>query len=120
MSERLTLNLGNGNEFEMTPDNSTLYTFLGQTAIGAMLIDNAAVNHVFVRTSPEEAETASGMYFFREFDPDNYDTMTRHMTEHRYPMLLNLRRVPECDMRVWLQRTEAVVEDFASHIPDEL
>lgn len=112
--------MGEGNHLEMTPENSTLYTFLGHTALGAMEIENSVVNHVFVRTSPEDADTASGMYFFREFDEENYDTMVRHMTEHRYPMLLNLRHVPECDMRVWLQRTEAAVSSFADTIPDEM
>lgn len=119
MSEKLSLSFGNGSSYELTPENTTLYTFLGKTALETVEIENSVVNHVFVQTSPDE-ETASGMYFFKEFDQDRYDTITRHMVEHSWPMLLNLRVVPECDLRVWKAKSDAEVNEFATKIPDAL
>lgn len=44
-------------KYELTHENTTLYTFLGRTAIGDMPFENASANHVFVHLNQgEEAE----------------------------------------------------------------
>lgn len=114
MSEQipqLNLNLGDGRKLEMTPENSTLYTFLGHTVIGEMTIENSSINHVFVQTGNDERGQASGMYFFNEFD-GAYKDMSTHMTEYRYPMILNQHTVPACDLKVWYDRMDMEVARF--------
>ena len=120
MSEKvpsLTINLANGRKLEMTPSNSSLYTFLGETALGDTTIDNSSVNHVFVTTEVSKDGQARGMYFFREFD-DAYVDMARHMTEYRYPMVLNQRNVPDGDLKAWQERLDQFTSRFGSQLPD--
>lgn len=122
MSEKdpsLVLHLGSGRKFEMTPENSMLYTYLGRTAIGNMEIDNSSVNHAWVTTGHNEQGQATGMYFFAEFD-DVYKDIAAHMVEHKYPMLLNQRTVPECDMKAWVARVDLTTAQFVASIPDTL
>lgn len=112
----LPLNLGNGRTLEMTPNNSTMYTFLGKTAVRCgndeFEIDNSTVNHIFVAT-----EENRGLYFFAH-QGEPFNEMSRFMIENSYPMILNSRSVPTCDLQVWLQEVDKEAADFASKIPD--
>lgn len=119
-NESLFVNMADKSRFEVTRENATLYTFVGHTAIGDLTIENANVNHVFLRTNDPDTLPAKGMYIFNEFDPDTYKDLTRHMSDHRFPMILNMLRVPECDLKVWFQRVDKISADFVAGIPDEV
>lgn len=116
MSEHLRLNLGDGREFEMRPDNATLYTFLGKTALGGMEFNNESVNHVFLVTGEEENETVTGTYIFATAEV--YADLAGFMVENDYPMVLNRRDVPECDMNAYYRMIDQHVA--AEDIPDTL
>lgn len=115
----LTLNLQDGRKLEITPDNSMLYTFLGRTVVGDLSIDNSSINHIWVKTGVNDQGQPLGMYFFEEFSPV-YEEVSEHMHLHDYPMSLNQRQVPECDIRAWLGRIDIESERFATQIPDSM
>lgn len=107
-----TLNLRMGEErFELTHENTTLYTFLGRTAIGDMVFDNASANHVFVHLGEDEQEQPRGMYFFERFHPV-YKDIAKFAIEHSFPIIGNQRRVPECDIRAYMAHVDAEQERF--------
>jgi hypothetical protein len=112
MSEQdpsLTLNMGDGKKLELTPDNTTIYTFLGRTALGDMQFENESANHAFVQTGRNEKDVPQGMYFFEQFHPV-YKDIAAFAMEHCFPQLLNVRRVPECDLKAYhgeIDRQEA-------------
>ena len=118
MSEHLMLNLG-GNEFESRPDNTTLFTFMGKTALNGIEYDNSRVNHIFFQTGNEDDQTMSGTYIFRtEANAGIFDTILSHITTNDYPMVLNRRDVPQCD---WDAFQRMIDQQAASEeIPDTL
>ena len=118
MSEHLMLNLG-VNEFESRPDNTTLFTFLGKTALNGIEFDNSRVNHIFFQTGSEDDQTMSGTYIFRtEANAGIFDTILSHITTNDYPMVLNRRDVPQCD---WDAFQRMIDQRAASEeIPDTL
>ena len=123
MSENLTLTFGDGNEFECTPDNTTLFTFLGKTALGGISIDSGRFNHVFFQTGEEDEETMTGTYMFRtDRNEETFDTVVSHIAEFDYPMVLNRREVPECDIRAYnnmiKNRAKAELEDLDDFFPE--
>lgn len=122
MSERdpgLVLNLGGNRKVEMSPDNAMLYTFAGRTAIGDTVIENDSLNHIFVVTSKPDQDPPSGIYFFKEFDTV-YDEIAAHMVEHQYPMTLNQRAIPACDLEAWTKRVDETTTKFAKSIPNSV
>lgn len=114
----LRLSMDGGMSLELTPDNTTLYTFLGHTVIGDLTVDNATINHVFHRTGQNEQGQAIGMYFFRTHPA--YRDIAEHLTEYRYPMVLNQRQVPLCDFKAHCEEVDRQAAIFAGEIPDEL
>lgn len=104
---------------EMTPRNSILYTFMGRTAVTSanetFEANNEVFNHVWIVTGENR-----GMYFWAEHDPEEYAQMAHFMVEHSFPMLLNNREVPACDVQAWLDEVDKEVETFVLAIPDEL
>lgn len=119
MSEQdpvLRLSMDNGTKHELTPSNAVLYTFLGKTTIGDIEIDNTLLNHAFYRTSQNEQGQAVGMYFFRHHPA--YKDIAAHMSENRFPMVLNQREVPACDLNAYFTEVDRMTELFAGSIPD--
>lgn len=107
-----TLNLNMGDErFELTHRNTTLYTFLGRTAIGDMEFENESANHVFVQLGENERQQPRGMYFFERFHPV-YQDIAAFAIKHSFPIVGNQRRVPECDLKAYLNHVEAEQEKF--------
>lgn len=106
-------------ELQMTPRNSMLYTFMGRTAITSgndtFEANNEAFNHVWITTGENR-----GMYFWAEHDPEEYAQMAAFMVEHSFPMRINDRTVPACDVQAWLAEVDKEVETFVLAIPDEL
>lgn len=117
MSEHLMLNFGDGREFEMRPDNATLYTFLGETALkGGIKFNNESANHVFLQTGEQDDETMTGTYVFST--AESYAPLANFMVEHDYPMVLNRREVPACDMEAYLRMVDQTASN--AEIPDEI
>lgn len=119
MSEFLKITMNGDQEFEATPENTTLYTFLGRTAIGSLVIENSTINHVYLQMSAE-GEKQRGMYLFEQFHTDAYKTIAEYAIEHSYPQLLNLRHVPECDLRAHMAHEDHEAAQFATELPDFL
>lgn len=120
MSESLHILLS-GNEFEATPDNTTLFTFLGRAAINGIDFDLSRANHVFFHTGGTDEQTMTGSYMFRtDSNADSFDTITSHMAEHSYPMVLNRRELPECDYNAYMNMLErtAATEAVGDFVPD--
>lgn len=108
MSERLPtmkLNLPNGT-FEATPENSTLFTFVGHLA---------SRSHVFLLTGEVNNDVMTGSYIFEASGA--FDSMHEFMIQNEYPMHLNLREIAQCDEDAYNQYvdkvvTSAAVDDF--------
>ena len=97
----LTLNMSDGRKMELTHRNTTLYTFLGRTAIGDVAFENSSVNHVFIRTGLNEQQQPQGMYFFEKFHPV-YRDIAKFVLDKNLPSILNMHTVPECDMKAYM------------------
>lgn len=114
----LVLNVGE-ERIDVTPDNAVLYTFLGRTAIGTMLIENESVNHVFIHTGDLSDGRQKGLYLF-EAHSEAYQTVAAFMMENNYPQVLNMRTVAECDLRAYLAEIDRKASMFSDQIPDFL
>ena len=104
-------------EIRMTSKNSQLYTFLGKTTIlignDKFEIDRSAADHVWVATKKD-----AGIYFWKEHDPDEYQTMAGFIIEHSFPAYLNAREIAAHDLNAWLIEIDKEVETFVTTIPD--
>lgn len=116
MSERLEFNREEmpsmtlhmpGGEFEATPINTTLFTFLGRLA---------CYDHVFLQTGEEDEGVISGTYIFNQLSI--YDEMAAFLVEASYPMLLNRIEVPDCDINAFNKMVSQQTENL-DHIPDD-
>ena len=118
MSEHLHLRFGEA-EFEAKPENTTLFTFLGKTALRGLEMDNSRFNHIFFQTGTEDETTISGSYMFRtEENSETFDTIMNFVAGHDYPMVLNRRSVPECDVEAYFRMLDQ--RAAAEEIPDTL
>lgn len=117
-SPYLNLNLGDGRKIKLTRDVGAVYTFAGQTAIGDMMFDNGNADHIFIQTGQEE-ETPCGLYVFRAFNPQ-YLPMLNFMADNMFPMMLNLRTVPLCDMEAYMREVDRTTATFTAGVPDFL
>lgn len=114
----LELTFDDGESLLATPKNTTMYTFLGKTSVGGMDFENSNVNHVFVGVEDEEeGGVVGGIYVFEAFST-GYKDLTDFIIRHDFPMLLNLRDVPVCDLNAYLKEVDRVAQDFATDIPD--
>ncbi len=121
MSEHLRVNLG-GNEFESTPYNTTLFTFLGKAAINGVDFDISRVNHVFFESGNTEENTVQGSYLFRtESTAEVYDTIVQFMADNDWPMVINRRDLPQCDYDAYNRMLDQYVANEVSEdfIPEE-
>lgn len=104
--EPLIVAVINGNEYEMTRQNSRLYTFLGK----------AAFTHIFIEVQSDE-KVSTGIYLFEQIIPDEFPKLAGYMAANQYPMHLNEVNVPEGDIDV-LQR-HLTASDGDLDIPDD-
>lgn len=108
---KLNLYLGDGREFEMTPDNATLFTFIGRLAM---------YDHVFLETGePKDDDTMIGTYVFNQAEA--YPQLSSFMVEYDYPMILNRRDVPQCDQDAYGRYVDQVAskEEIPDTFPDD-
>ena len=118
MSERLEpqeglpkMRLGlSGGEFEATPENSHLYTFMGRLAM---------YNHIFLVTSEGEG-TISGTYLFNQIHTSQevFDELSDFMIANDYHTDLNRREVPDCDVKAYDDTVVGMTEDLGDTIPE--
>lgn len=104
----IELNL-NGERFEATRDNTTLFQFFGRLAI---------YNHIFLETG-EDSQYPIGAYLFS--DHPAYPELEELIVAHEYPQHLALREVAECDIDAWerhnfgdLRESQGVPEGWES------
>lgn len=114
----LNIVLGDGQRVPMNRDTATLYTFAGQTVIDDLVLDNANLDHIFVRLDPE-VEVATGIYIFKAFQKQ-FGSLAAFMATHRFPMVLHAREIPACDLTAYMREVDRTTTSFASDIPDSL
>lgn len=98
----MQLSFGNGGEFEATPENTSLYRFVGRLACH---------NHVFIVTNPEES---AGTYIF-SITPV-YREMEAYMVANDYPIHDHLRQVAQCDLDAY----ERMLNQAAENLSDDM
>jgi hypothetical protein len=120
----MRITYGEDQELLASPENTVVYTFLGKTALGALEIHNPDVNHVYIKTGDDTENTTKGMYIFEKFHPDLYKTIADYAIRNCYPQLLNMRQIPECDLRSWMNHKdihdEQAIDEFLEGLPDFL
>lgn len=119
--EPLNITFNEDQELEGTPENVTLYTFLGRTALGSIQLENSDVDHVYVNVIPNEGR---GFYIFNKFNAELFDIMRKHIEFWKYPQLINMRDVPPVDLEVYLRHKsyydEKEAHEWAESIADSL
>lgn len=121
MSERLenprfSVSVGE-NEYEARPDNATLYTFMGKTAINGIAFDNDNVNHIFMSTG-EHDETGELRYRYIFLGKEAVENVLGYMVINGYTCHLNLTEVAECDMDAYQNFSSKLADAEAEQIPD--
>lgn len=102
----IVINLGD-EDFEITPRNATLFTFLGQ---------NALYNHVFIQTGQEEEGRIAGTYLFS--DIDGFPKLRKLMRQLHFPAVLDMPDVAECDMEAFDLHVHHMTEDLELGVPE--
>lgn len=95
----------------LTHENTTIFTFLGQTALGDAMFNNQSANHAFIQTGTSEKDYPTGLYLFEQFSPV-YAEIAKFAIEHSFPMVANQRHVAECDIRAYMVYADAEEANF--------
>lgn len=119
---KVRLNIG-GVEHELTPDNASLFMFIGKTVINGVEHDNTEFNHVFYQTGAEDDNRMKGIYLFKGILPEIFNELAEYMGQTGYPAHINLRTVAECDRNAYMfqlaQYTERDLAEIPDFLPDE-
>lgn len=118
MSEKepgLTLRYGDGKRLELTPENTTLYTFLGRTAIGDLEFENQSLNHAFVTTGHTENDKPIGNFYFEKFHAV-YKDIAAFAIKNSFPHIANMRTIPACDLKAYLGQVDREQAAFAAKL----
>jgi hypothetical protein len=107
----IRINLGD-KKFEMTRENSFLYTFLGRAAL---------YNHVFLQRDdlpPVEGGQLTGTYIFEDLTRNGniYARLAQMMQEKDFPQYLNHKEPAQCDMDAYML---AATRDLSDTVPEE-
>ena len=114
----LRIQLGEHGEFDATPENSSIFTFLGKTAINGVEWDNSRFNHIFLQINELDEERLSGAYIFS--DTPAYETLANYLLQNGYPLHCNIRNVAECDIEAFFARQEAIFDKEVEGMDEEL
>lgn len=98
------LNL-NGERFEATRANTSLFRFMGNLAL---------YNHVFIVTDEEEGK---GTYIFNQHP--TYSTFETYMIANHYPLHDYLQGVAECDVDAFEKMVKQTTSDIGDYVPDD-
>ena len=115
---RLKMQLGEYGEFEATPENTSVFTFLGQTAINGIMWDNERFNHAFLNIHEVDEDRVQGAYIFS--DAKNFDEMMRFFMQNGYPLHVNLRHVAQCDIDAYFAHQEVVADRELKDMDDTI
>lgn len=88
----------NGEEYEIGPNDASLFTFIGKRAL---------YDHVFIQLDEEDGGKVTGVYVFSSLRPAVYELMRDHMMDYDYPLHLNLQEVADCDVAAY----DSMVDD---------
>ena len=102
----IKLNLTDG-ALEMTPENSSLYMFLGRFA---------CYSHVFVETQRTNDKSRIGTYIFSTHSV--FSEISQFMASRGFPIHANLREVPDCDMKAFDDMIAQQTGDIGDTLPD--
>ena len=122
MSERepsIVLRFSEGIEFEASAENTAVYSFMGRTAIGSMVIENSSLDHIYLKVSDDPA-SPKGKYIFKQFNQEVHSQILEFAQQNNFPQLLNLRDLPESDVRAYFIHQEAEAARFGAQIPDSI
>lgn len=93
-----------GEPLEATPDNTSLFLFLGHLSM---------YNHIFIQTDDDH-----GAYIFERFVPEVWGKIAKYVSRHGFPMHVNLREVAECDKTAFDRMVEVTVAEVDEGIPE--
>lgn len=103
----IVINLGD-EDFEITPHNATLFTFLGR---------NAMYNHVFVATAEQSEEgIIGGAYIFSHIE--GFNNLAKMMRKMRFPAVINQPEVAQCDMEAFDLNIHHMAGDVEQGVPE--
>lgn len=99
------------NEYECTPDNTSLFMFWGNLA---------SRNHIFIQTDEVDEQTMSGDYGFAIDNEEAFNRIATYMINNGYTAHINLQSVPECDENAYQKHIEDKVaaETIEDYIPE--
>jgi hypothetical protein len=126
-NEPIYLQLENG-EVEATPDNTSIFTFIGKTALQE---DLSKYDHVFFAeedetdqdgpSAGEDERRVRVAYIFRGHPV--FEELMGLLLERNYPAHLNMREVSSYDRKAFKQhikyRAKAEAEDLPDYLPDD-
>lgn len=108
---KLTLDL-NGNRFECTRENTSLFTFLGELA---------CYDHIFLVFDEENSEIG---YLFK--NQEQWTDMAQFLSDNDFPMHLNLQEVAEVDQQAFeatfyadVRQSETFPQEWTNGTPTE-
>lgn len=93
----------NGEPFELSRDNTSLYTFFGALAM---------YNHVYIQTDPDRK---GGAHIFDALNPREYDNVAKVIVDRQWPQILNCNKAYIYEMNAF----EAGLTKYASAQIDE-
>lgn len=96
----------NGEKFKATPENTTLFQFVGELAV---------YDHVFIETGMEDS-TPTGAYLFK--NQEVWHDLVDFMVTNEFPQHVCLREVAECDRDAFNHTFYQDVRNLAS-FPEE-
>lgn len=95
-------------EYELTPENSTLYVYLGHLA---------CYSHVFMETAAtDDNRRRIGNYIFSTHS--TFTEIANFMASRGYPMHVNLREVPDCDIKAFNDMVAQQIGDIGDTVPE--
>jgi len=95
----------NGEHFEATRDNTSLFRYFGHLAV---------YNHVFIVRDEESGECT---YIFNQHP--TYPVFEEYMVKHKYETHDNLREVAECDLDAFEDMVKQNLGDIQDYPPED-
>lgn len=114
----IKLILSEGSEFEATPLNAELFTFIGHSITeNGDLVDLSARDHIFLTLDrDEENKSVLGHYIFGS---ENVARIGCIMLDMGFPASLNQRRVHPSEEDAYQQYLDQMVEEAPDFMPDD-
>jgi hypothetical protein len=118
MSEKILELTIEGREVLAHRFNTRLFTFLGEQAVDGVIEDISAYNHAFVTMEETEEREEYGYYIFSSSDA--YAQIRDFITEEKFPQLLNIEEVPQCDINAFNHHHARILDAITGAIQEPL